>query len=202
MLDTLDLTALDGFLGIYPPAAPRGAMSSPLGSLVARPAVRCRNGVAYLSARSWRAGTKDADLADLKRWKARRAPEEISAAAGEVAVFLRELIGGWPGVVSNIACGHSRCEDCWGKQLARETARLLEAPFVKLFEDRFVSGSSHPKEFDRLPPLQWREQPDRPVLVVDDLATSGWHMEEALTLIRAVGQPAMGIAWIAGSVTG
>src|SRR5262249_46608373 len=161
------------FLGIYHPPAPSGASPSPLGSLVARPSVRSRNAAAYLSLRSWRADTKTADLAALKRWKARRVPEEIAAAAEEIAAILRELIGGWPGVVGSVACGHSRCPDCWGKQLAQQTARLLDAPYVQLFEDRFISGSSHPKEFDRLPPLQWREQPDRPVLVVDDLATSG-----------------------------
>jgi hypothetical protein len=38
------------------------------------------------------------------------------------------------------------------------------------------------------------------VLVIDDLATSGWHIEEALGMIRALELPAFGAVWIAGTV--
>jgi hypothetical protein len=73
---------------------------------------------------------------------------------------------------------------------------------VKVWRDRFVTGSSHPKEFRKLPPLTWQDAPPPGlVLLVDDVATSGWHLEEALTALRAAGHLALGLAWISGTVT-
>jgi hypothetical protein len=57
MTETLGFTALDQFLGIKRLAADT-APASPLGSLVARPSVRSRNSVAFLSLRSWRRGPR------------------------------------------------------------------------------------------------------------------------------------------------
>src|SRR5260370_616918 len=71
--------------------------------------------------------------------------------------------------------------------------------FVEVFEDRFVSGVSHPKEFRNLPPLVWRTKPAAPTLVIDDLATSGMHIEEALGLLRGLGLPSFGAVWISGT---
>jgi adenine/guanine phosphoribosyltransferase-like PRPP-binding protein len=48
--------------------------------------------------------------------------------------------------------------------------------------------------------LTWRTKPCSPVLIIDDLATSGWHMEEALGLIRGLGLAGFGIVWISGTV--
>jgi hypothetical protein len=62
---------------------------------------------------------------------------------------------------------------------------------------------SHPKEFNRIPPLERSDAfgaAASPVLIVDDLATSGWHLEEALTNARDGGLSAVGAAWISGSV--
>lgn len=61
-----------------------------------------------------------------------------------------------------VACGHSRRANCFGKRLGQQAAAELGAPFAELF-------------------------PVGPVLVIDDLATSGWHMEEAPSLVRAPG---------------
>jgi hypothetical protein len=79
-------------------------------------------------------------------------------------------------------------------------AEQLGLGFAEVFEDRFVDGASHPKEFAKLPPLAFRHTPAAPALVIDDLATSGWHIEEALGMIRGLGLPAFGAVWIAGTV--
>ena len=85
--------------------------------------------------------------------------------------------------------------------MAESVAGALGLPFVEAFRDRLIKGSSHPKEFERLPPLQWASPPaSGVVLVVDDLSTSGWHLEEALTLLRGRGLAAAGIAWIGGTI--
>jgi len=41
---------------------------------------------------------------------------------------------------------------------------------------------------------------ERPALVVDDVATSGCHMEEALQALRSRAVDAFGVVWISGEV--
>lgn len=179
----------------------RESRQSLLGGLAWRPALYRRNAVSWCSIRAWRADAKRADLARLKLCKATVDPAMIAAAAGEIAGLLRLLFGhfgGW--TATAIACGHSRRPDCFGKRVARAAAELLELPFAEVFEDRFVAGVSHPKEFRDLPALTFRSTPVGPLLVIDDLATSGWHMEEALGMARALGLPAFGAVWISGTM--
>jgi predicted amidophosphoribosyltransferase len=38
------------------------------------------------------------------------------------------------------------------------------------------------------------------MLLVDDLATSGWHVEESLTALRRLGASASAFVWITGAV--
>jgi hypothetical protein len=179
------------------PAAPR----SPLGALAYRPALYRRNAVAWCSVRAWRTDAKRVDILRLKLCKRELDPSVITAAAAEISLQLRLLFGsltGW--LATSIACGHSRRPDCFGKQLGRAVAGELGLAFAEVFEDRFVAGVSHPKEFRNLPPLVWRAKPTSPTLVVDDLATSGMHIEEALGLIRGLGLASFGAVWIAGTV--
>lgn len=139
----------------------------------------------------------------MKAAKQAKAPDMLGACAGEIAALCRSMFGpmdGW--TVAAIACGHSRDPDCFGKCLARATAVHLGIGFRPLFADRFVSGSSHPKEFKRLPPLERVADPAGPVLLVDDVATSGWHLEEAAANLRADGWPVLPLAWIGGTVKG
>ena len=57
---------------------------------------------------------------------------------------------------------------------------------------------SHPEGLKKLRPLERSVLPATPVLLLDDVATSGWHLEEAITNLRAAGVPCLAIAWISG----
>lgn len=172
-----------------------------IGSLVWRPAFRSRNDVAYLVTRSWRADVKRDDIGVLKDAKRTCAPDVLDAAAADLAVVAGTLGGpltGW--TVTTVPCGHSRRPDCFAKQLAQRCARRLGLPFLQVWADRFVSGVSHPKEFAKLPPLVWQADPPGPMLLIDDVATSGWHIEEGLSALRARGVAALGLVWIGGEI--
>lgn len=176
----------------------------PLGGLAYRPTLYARHAVCWVALRAWRADCRLADLAAFKRVKADPDAHRhvIEAAAQEIAARARLLLGplaGWS--ATSVACGHSRRPDCFGKRLGQAVADALAIPFEQVFEDRFVAGSSHPKEFRKLPSLAWHHQPAGPVLVIDDVATSGWHLEEALGRLRELGLPALGLVWISGTVT-
>jgi hypothetical protein len=82
------------------------------------------------------------------------------------------------------------------KQLAEGVAAELGLPFLQVFPDRFCSGVSHPKEFAKLPPLQQIAEPPSSMIVIDDLAVSGWHIEESLLALRCRGVSASATVWI------
>lgn len=175
--------------------------ASPLGSLVARRMIYARKGVAWASSRAWRHDVKRADIDALRAVKARLDRDVIAGAAKDVSALVGLLFGSLPGwMVSTTAVGHSRRPDSFAVRLAEAVAGDLGRPFAKVFSDRFVTGSSHPKGFANLPVLQLCREVMSPVLLVDDVATSGWHMEEALTKLRGLGVSSFGAVWICGTV--
>jgi hypothetical protein len=173
-----------------------------LGSLVYRPTVFRRNEIALVAACAWRSAAKADDLAVLKRAK-REIDQRLIGDASELTAALIRQLRGEPaaGAITCVPCGHSRRPDCFGKRLAQGVAELLGLPFVQVFADRFCSGVSHPKEYSKLPPLEQIADPVASMLLIDDLATSGWHVAEALTALRKLGASASAFVWIAGTVT-
>jgi hypothetical protein len=183
------------------PAAGPAANASPLGSLVYRRAIYSRNDVCWFSARSWSSRSRRADVDALKAAKRRLDPGVIASAAEELAEMVRLLVGapkGW--LVTTVPVGHSRRPDSFAVQVAGGVASRLGLEFDKVFADRFVAGSSHPKEYRKLPPLCRLRGVATPAIIVDDVATSGWHLEESLTHLRAMSVPVLAVSWISGSV--
>ena len=173
-----------------------------LGSVVFRPMVFRRNDVGWIAACAWRSAAKADDIAALKRAKRELDPVLIGNVADTVATLIRQLHGGRSAdAISTVPCGHSRRPDCFGKQLAQAVGTSLGLSFLQVFADRPCSGVSHPKEFRKLPPLQQIADPVSSMILIDDLATSGWHVEEALTALRSLGAPTSAFVWIGGTVT-
>ena len=169
--------------------------------LLWRPALRRRGDCAYLTVRSWRAETRAEDLAAFKREKRAKGEGLVDLAAAEIAHELRALLCPTPDwSVTAVAPGHSREARSWGVLLAAAVAEQLQLTFRTAFQPRPVAGSSHPRRNLTLPALEWQERPRGPVVLVDDVATSGWHLAEALGLLRQAGVAAIGAAWISGTV--
>lgn len=171
-----------------------------LSGLVIRPALRSRNEIGYVTSRAWRADAKKSQVKAFKREKAAPTSDLIATAAGEIEAVLRKYAPISDAVVTSVPCGHSRRPDCFGKRLAQRVSEASGLPFVQVWEDRFCSGVSHPKEFKNLPPLVWKVVPETFTIIVDDIATSGWHLEEALNALRGRGIGSMALAWIGGTV--
>jgi hypothetical protein len=152
-----------------------------LGSLVYRPNVFRRNEIAWIAACAWRSAAKADDLAALKRAKREIDPQLIGDASELTATLIRQLRGEpATDAITCVPCGHSRRPDCFGKRLAQGVAGLLGLPFLQVFADRSCEGVSHPKEFKKLPPLHQIADPLPSMIIIDDLAVSGWHIEESM----------------------
>ncbi|WKA31589.1 hypothetical protein [Bradyrhizobium roseum] len=144
---------------------------------------------------------KQSDIRALRTAKQNVDEGVIAGAATEVAELVGALFGplnSW--LVSTVAVGHSRRPDSFAVRLAAAVALELRLPFDKIFADRFVDGVSHPKEFRKLPALQRVLDPQSPVLLIDDVATSGWHIEEAVNSLRAFGVGCFAVCWISGTL--
>jgi len=160
-----------------------------------------RSDVAWIATCAWRASAKADDVAALKRAKRELDRRLIDGAAESLTDLIRQLRGDRAAdAVTSVPCGHSRRPDCLGKQIAQAVAEALGLPFLQVFADRPCSGVSHPKEYIKLPPLQRIADPCASMILVDDLATSGWHVEESLTVLRSLGASASAFVWITGAV--
>ncbi len=168
-------------------------------SLLYRPALFRRNQIRWIAACAWRSRSRARGLAALKGVKQAPTPSVISKAAMLVSTLINEIYGEGPAeAITCVPCGHSQRADCFGKQLAQLVAAQIEIPFLQIFADRPCEGVSHPKQHANLPPLQLIAAPPRSVIVIDDLATSGWHLEEAALALRSLGVAASSMAWISG----
>jgi hypothetical protein len=172
--------------------------------LVRRVSVHRRDGVRWLSANAWRSGREKRGLNELKKAKETLDQAVIQGAASSIAALVEEIFGPHAtDAITCIPCGHSRRIDCFGKRLAMSAADLLKLRFVQVFADRPTSGSSHPKARSGVSPLRQVAEPlPRSVIVVDDLVTSGWHVQEVLVTLRHSGVRASAVAWISGTVRG
>jgi len=126
--------------------------------------------------------------------------DTCSAGVADVTGVITRLLGAAQAAsITSVPCGHSGVPNCLGRRLAEGVAAALGVTYVQIGAEPFVKGVSHPKEFGTLPQLEWIARPDPAMIVINDVATSGWHLEEALTALRGAGVEATGIAWIGGT---
>lgn len=169
-------------------------------TLVPRRRVNARKGATYVTLRSWRkpiAAYQIRALASLKTNLPAGVADRIATAMiGEV----NSLVGVDAfHVVVPMPCGHEREGLCLSREIGAAVARQAGLQLVEALATRPRKGASHPKENVRRPPLQLVCAPTQPVLLVDDVATSGAHLEEAINLVRPAAKSVLAIAWIGGA---
>ncbi len=204
LVATLDPASLDrrGSDAAATPPDGEPAADFLLETLVRRRALRSRNGVSYVTLRSWRQPVREHQIKALRAIKRLR-PDAIAAEiAAEIADDVSALFGagGFRAVVP-MPCGHSGPETCLSAAIARSLARILSLPVAHALAMSQEPGSSHPKTNAKRAPMRLAAPVEGPVLLVDDVATSGRHIEEASQLLRSQG-PGCGVlavAWIGGS---
>lgn len=173
-----------------------------LDTLIKRKSIISRNVVSYLSLRAWRKSLKKHQIAALREIKAAPTPVFVDTISQEIANGLDRLVGERPArIVTHIPCGHSRRGDCLSCLLAKRIAAHLNLPFVSAFKPNFSAGTSHPKANLIRPAMEIDTPIDDPVLLIDDVASSGRHMEEAVGMLRQSAGVVLPVAWIGGDVS-
>lgn len=173
-----------------------------LDTLIERKSILSRNAVSYLSLRAWRKPVKKHQIAALREIKAAPSPAFIDTVSQEITGGLDRLVGERPArFVTYIPCGHSRMGDCLSALLAKQIAVHLNLPLVSVFKPNFSTGTSHPKANLVRPAMEIDTRIVDPVLLIDDVASSGRHMEEAIGLLRQSTDVVLPVAWIAGNAS-
>ena len=168
-------------------------------TLVERRTIRSRKAISYLTLRAWRSPIREWQIKALKALKANIPPAMPEAIGDEILAEINALVGtaAFRAVVP-IPCGHTREGPCLSLEMARTLAGKIGIPVVQAFVTQPTKGTSHPKENTRRPPLVLAVPVQEPVLLIDDVATSGAHIEEAVRLLKPHTGSVLAVAWIGG----
>lgn len=94
--------------------------------------------------------------------------------------------------------GNSGKADSLSVQVAQRLAAKLGARFadVLIAPATLARRRSHPRKSSSLLPYELRGSPSGLTVLVDDVASSGRHMELDLKALRENGVPTIGFVWI------
>jgi hypothetical protein len=197
---TFDLEAYDLQQTLAP--RPNDVLTTPqcqflFDTLIKKRSLHSRNGCDYLTLRNWRAGQKPyqvATMASLKKFKPKHFFERI---AGEIVQQAEQIYGrGVIGCVVPIPGGSSGEAESFSVVLARAVAEKLDVPCCGVLKAQGVRGKSSPHKSTHLRPYEVTGPVTGPVLVVDDIASSGRHLELAIKSLRAQHKAVYAVAWI------
>ncbi|MGL4439040.1 MAG: hypothetical protein ACRCUE_07190 [Bosea sp. (in: a-proteobacteria)] len=166
-------------------------------TLIRRHKVISKKNVSYHGVRTWRLPIKDTQLSALKLLKSTTTPYLENRIADDIIVLVEQIVGSNAfSFVTNVPCGNSG-SGCLAQRIATSIGLRLGLPYQKVFDDLPVTGASHPKRNATRPSMRLAAEPKGSALLIDDVATSGSHLSEACSLLRASGIVTLPIAWIA-----
>ncbi len=165
-------------------------------TLIKRRRLRSRKSCYYLALRIWAKPIKAYQISALRALKAAPPLELVEEIAAEMASAFR-AVHGHPSdaCVVAVPCGHSG-PDCLSAKLAQSVARQLNLECVEAFLCMNQRGTSHPKTNLRRPKMRLKAEVERPVILIDDVATSGVHIEEAARLLLQTTHTVWPVVWI------
>ncbi len=169
-------------------------------TLVKRQRLLARNDVTYLAVRQWRKSIKPFQIKALEALKSDEYPTVADAIGLEIVETVSRMYDGiFQGIVP-IPGGSSGKERPLSVLVAEVVARNLNVPLRNVLVGGPVErGASHPKKSARMPDYKLNGDVSGRLLVIDDVATSGRHLELAIKALRPQADFVAGISWIANS---
>ena len=208
--DWPDQSAIPGMTGNSPEPPPSDSgtinlQESPavttaflLNTLIEQRRMLRRDSITYHALARWRTPIKQWQIAALRALKADPPEALVAPIASQIADVAREMYGkGMFRLVVPVACGNSG-PDCLAYRLGQSVSANLSVPFHEAFAPIATTGKSHPRRNIGRERMQVSAPPREPVLLIDDVATSGAHLEEAVKLLRETAPAVLPLVWIAG----
>jgi hypothetical protein len=166
-------------------------------TLIKRPTLKTRNGVAYLVIRRWKAQIKDAQIAAAQALKLSKDSVAAHLAADDIIESVGQTFKGLKfDAVVPIPCGNSGLERCLSVQIAERIAEKLNIELRNCLIGQGGNGASHPRKSDKVQPYKTQGAVIGNLLLVDDIVTSGKHLEYAQKTLSQSGAAVFAVAWI------
>ena len=167
-----------------------------LRTLIEKPQLRTRKGIQYSALATWKKAIKDTQIRALFALKKNLPDDFVATLAERFAASVESSIGRSAfKYVVGVPCGNSG-PGCLSQKLAEKIAARFGSEFAVGFENFPQLGTSHPKNNVRLGRPKAIRAFDGPVLLVDDVATSGSHVELSTKALRKVAPAVFPIVWI------
>jgi hypothetical protein len=169
-------------------------------TLIVRRVLHTRNSISYITLRKWRSELKSYQIFALRVLKLAKSKHLSDFIAQEIVSNLKSIFGNIDFVcVVPIPCGHSSPQACFSVLVATAVSRILNIPMVQALGLERMSGSSHPRANIGRKPMRLVRSISGHVLLIDDVATSGRHIEEAAQLLRSSNVSLFALSWIGGT---
>ncbi len=167
-------------------------------TLIPKKRLLARNGISFLALRQWRKPIKPYQLKAVMALKASEDHVCVNEIALEIVDQVQKVYGNLFTHVVPIPGGNSGRKRSFSVLIAEAVAKLLDLPCrnVLVGEDLAV-GKSHPKKSTTLKPYTLSEEISGNVLIVDDITTSGKHIELATLALRQTCNYCTAVVWIA-----
>ena len=167
-------------------------------TLARRTTLRTRRGMSYMTLRAWRGAIKTYQVKALKALQQAPPSALVETVAADIHEAVERIFGrtAFGGVVA-VPSGHSPPEQSLSARVAETVAERLGLPVIAALVVEQRAGAGRPLDNTR-PPIRVALDPGKPVLLVDDVATSGRHLEEAAALLRPGSGAVYATAWIGG----
>lgn len=166
-------------------------------TLIHRQRLLHRGDRTYFSARSWRKSIKTYQIEAVRQLKRNPPDHFVDMICIDLEKLVVNIVGKTPtGCVVPVPCGHSG-PNCLSQRVAEGLAKRLKLPCLIAFDDLAQKGSSHPKTNAKRPAMTLAKQVQGPVILVDDIATSGSHIAEAAAILGRYSDSVTPLAWIA-----
>lgn len=194
-------TSLDGFAEVTPKVMSATGTDAILAfltrTLPKQPTLKARNGIAYTVVRRWRSQLKETQIAAIQALKISNDSVTAEMAAAEIVDTVSKLFAGMKfDAVVPIPGGSSGISNSLSVQIGERVATMLKIPCSNCLHSKTEIGVSHPKKSMKLKPYAVLSKVSGTVLLVDDVATTGNHLEKAHLALTNEGAAVFAIAWI------
>jgi hypothetical protein len=171
------------------------------------PYMHKRRDVRFQSIRKWRLSAKEASMKMLIEMKRTCDKTTVEAIAGEFVHLLRteyRISGGSVTAPPRGGAGE-RGSKHFATEIAKEVAAQMGMPFFQGFKTRTHKRGHYPKAksgvWGDIPPLELKDVPPvAPIILIDDVASSGTTIAESAALLQEFG-PVFPLVWIAGETS-
>lgn len=150
----------------------------------------------FFSLRVWNLRDKKNELERYKLVKKEAFDDDAEKISKEFMQALKETFQSLPNILVT-------CTPFWNgseknhlkEKIAQQVAKQLGGEYKKIFNDRFLSGSNHPKNYNERGQITLQEPVASKIIVlVEDLVVSGVTIEESITALA--GNFVIPIAWL------